>query len=392
HLPIGTAAYRFNLLSALSIAAAAGLVTAVSHQLTTRRPSQLPDWAAAATGLTFAFTPLVWSQAVITEVYGLNLLCLAAFLWALIGKRPSLLTGLLLGLSVTTHLTSLLMLPLAIWLTPRDRWGHLATGLLAGLTPFLLLPWLARGNSPVVWGEPTSFAGWWWLVSGRIYHANLFSLTRSAYLNRASEWAVLLARQFTWAGLLLIIFAFYRLRGENLRLRLGLGGTAVLYILYAFNYGTSDAVVLLLPALLLLSLLLMWGLRRLGWAALLLPAALLLLNYQSVDLSGDHSVRIETSALLQDAPEHAILLTPGDRTIFTLWYFQHVEGQRSDLILIDANLTAFDWYRERLNKRYPDIKGLETDNLLALQELNQEQRPFCTATLDPSAVQTLVCQ
>jgi hypothetical protein len=172
---------------------------------------------------------------------------------------------------------------------------------------------------------------------------------------------------------------------------LGLLGTAVLYILYALNYGTNDAVVLLLPALLLLSLLLVPGLQRLSWLAFLLPAALLLLNYQSVDLSKDRSVRTAAGPLLRGAPENAILLTPGDQTIFTLWYFQHVEGQRSDLIIIDANLVAFDWYRARLAKHYPDVMGLEEDNVLGLRQMNQGKRPFCTATLEPGAPQPLDC-
>lgn len=391
HLPLGTVAYRFNLLSAVSIAAAAGLVTAVSHQLSTRHTSPSPNWAAAATGLTFAFAPLVWSQALITEVYGLNLLCLAAFLWALVGERPSPLTGLLLGLSVTTHLTSLAMLPLAIWLTPRNRWGHLTAGLLAGLTPFLLLPWLARGNSPIVWGQPTRFSGWWWLVSGRLYHANLGSLSGSEVLERLAEWLGRLARQFTWAGLPLIVLAFYRPDWRLLRLRLGLLATAVLIFLYALNYGSSDAVVLLLPAILLLSLLLPTGLQRLGGAALLLPVTLLLLNYSLVALSGDNSVRTAANALLRDAPQDAILLTPGDQTIFTLWYFQYVARQRNDLVLIDANLFAFDWYRRRLGQQYPTIKGLEADDLAALRTMNREKRPFCQATLQTNDPQPLIC-
>jgi hypothetical protein len=325
---------------------------------------------------------LVWGQAVVTEVYGLNLLFLAAFLWALIGKRPSLFTGLLLGLSVTTHLTSLLMLPLAVGLTPRKHWLRLAAGIITGLTPFLLLPWLAQGNSPVIWGAPTTFAGWWWLVSGRLYHANLFSLTGPDLMSRAVEWTKLLANQFTWAGLPLAAFAFYRPGRDALRLRLGGVATAVLYILYALNYGTTDAVVLLLPALFLLSLLLTPGLERLGKLAFLLPAALLLLNYQSVDLSGNLSVRTAASTLLRDAPENAILLTPGDQTIFTLWYLQHVEEQRSDLILMDANLLAFDWYRARLANRYPDVAGLEVDNVSGLRQMNQKRRPFCTTLLE----------
>jgi hypothetical protein len=388
-LPIGPAAFRFNLFSAAAVAGAAGLATMTSHQLFPQ--TERPNWAALAAGLTLAFSALVWSQAVIAEVYGLNLLFLAAFLWALLGKRPSHHTGLLLGISMTTHLTSMLMLPLAFGLSPRKQWFKLIAGIAVGLTPFLLLPWQAQTGSPVIWGQPTTLSGWWWLVSGRIYQPNLFSTARIDLISRSINWAGLLTRQFTWAGIPLILFAFFKPNQGDWRLKLGLLGTAVLYILYALNYNTNDAVVLLLPAILLLSFLLMPGLQSLKHWAILLPAALLLLNYNVVSLRGDHTIRPITLALLREAPENAILLTPGDQTIFTLWYFQHVELYRDDLILIDANLTAFDWYRERLSQRYPDIRGLERDDLTGLQQLNQGQRPFCRAALGPEEQYTLDC-
>lgn len=387
-LPIGSIAFRFNLFSAVATAGAAGFVTAaISKQFQHRH-----NWAGFAAGLSLALAPLVWGQAIVTEVYGLNLLVLAAFLWALLGERPSLRTGLLLGLAMTTHLTSLFMLPLALGLTPRKKWLKLAAGMGLGLTPFLLLPWLARGNSPVIWGDPTTFSGWWWLVSGRIYQANLFSVAWPKVLDRAREWAILLARQFTWAGLPLVLFAFWPPHQDARRLRWGLLGTAVLYIFYALNYNTNDAIVILLPAILLLSFLLAPGLQRLNRWSILLPAALLLLNYNSVSLRGDDIVGTIALALLREAPENAILLTPGDQTIFTLWYWQHVEAHRSDLALIDANLTAFDWYRQRLSQQYPDILGLEIDDLSGLQQLNNGKRPFCTAALGPNEKYTLDCR
>jgi hypothetical protein len=265
-------------------------------------------------------------------------------------------------------------------------------GLALGLTPFLLLPWLAQGDSPVIWGEPTTIAGWWWLVSGQLYHANLFSLPWSETVNRAAEWAILLAGQFTWAGLPLIVYGFFRQPHPNLKVKISLLGTAVLFTLYALNYGISDAVVLLLPTILFMSLLLSDGLQRLGPFSLLLPAALLLINYSSVDLSKEQSVRPAATALLREAPNNAILLTPGDQTIFTLWYFQHVEGQRSDLVLMDANLLAFDWYRKRLAIQYPYIRGLEKDDISSLRRLNEKKRPFCLATLDPASSRSLDCQ
>ena len=379
-LPIGTIAYRFNLFSAVAVAVAAAFITAAARQLVDdQEPGRGKLWGLAA-GLAFAFAPLVWGQAIIAEVYGLNLAVLAALLWALVGKRPSWLIGLLLGLGVTTHLTSWLMLPLALGLVPWRQWGRLSLGLAWGLTPLLALPWLAAGDGPVVWGEPTTLRGWWWLVSGRLYHPNVWAVAKPELWARWLDWSGQLARQFTRPGWLLVAFAFYRVKGEWLRWRLGMLGTAVLYLVYAWGYASSDAIVFILPALLLFSLLLAPGLQRLGRLALFLPLALLLLNYEAIDLSDDRVARPLTEPLLQAAPADAILLTPGDQMIFAFWYYQHVEKQRPDLILIDANLFAFDWYRARLQRRYPDLGSLDVDDLVGLRQTNEGKRPFCMIT------------
>lgn len=397
-LPIHPTALTFNLFSAICMTGAATFVTLIalhdpylvlqpaSHteSLVTERQHPLP---AIATGLTLAFTPLVWSQAVITEVYGLNLLLLAAFLWALLLKRPSWLVGILLGLSFTTHLTSLLMLPLALGLTPWAQWRQVGLGLLLGCIPLLALPWLAQSNSPVIWGKPDTPSGWWWLVSGHLYHANLSLQPVSQLWTRAREWALLLLHQFTVAGPLLLLASLYqRTYPQPVNKRNAwLGITAVLYILYATSYHTVDAQVLLLPSLLLCTILLMPALYRLRTWALLLPVALLLLNFNQQTLHGNTNLRTRAEAALQEIPVNAVVLTPGNETIFALWYFQHVEGQRPDIILIDENLFAFDWYRMQLGQQYTDLHHLADDDLKGFVAANQINHPISPINLNKQA-------
>ncbi len=386
-LPVGTVAWRFNLFSAVCVALAAGVVSVSQIPYSVfRGPYSVsrernPGYVLPAAGLLFAFTPLVWGQALIAEVYGLNLLLVALVMWALGGQRPLpkhkfALTGLLLGLSLTTHLTSVLLLPLALHFTPKAQWAKLGAGLLAGLTPFLLLPLLAQGNSPVVWGDPTTLGGWWWLVSGRIYHANAFALPPDQWLPRLAEWALLLVAGGVVGGL----------GAAGDKLQGGKNGRALLltfwlYVIYAFFYNTPDATVLLLPAVLILALLLAPILWRLGLWGWLLPFALLLLNFNAQNLRDEAPVRPFATAALEGAPNHAILLTPGNETIFTLWYFQVVEGMRPDLVLVDENLFAFDWYRARLQARHPDLRHLANDDLGGFQRENGPLRPILRVNL-----------
>ena len=398
-LPIWPIALRFNLFSALAMAGAVGFVTATAFYImpaptpSTNRTQYL---VAITVGLTVAFASLIWGQAIITEVYGLFMLLSAAFLWALLTHKPTWLTGLLIGLTITAHLTGWLLLPLAILLTPRQKLSQLAVGILGGLLPFALLPLLVTPSSPVIWGDLSSFQGWWWLVSSQIYRGYSFSLPPDLWLPRLSAWSLPILTQFTWAGLPLILAAFFLVKAADRWLYGLLLATAVFYFILAFFYQTDDALIFTLPAWLLLSLLLVPAYQRLGWIALVLPLALILLNFQAKNLKNDHLIRDQAQSLLNEVPENAIVETPGDPTIFTLWYIIYAEAQRTDIIPVDSDLLAFDWYRERLHLLNPDLVGLEQDNLQEFRKFNQAKRPFCFASLaqtnpDTEAVYLLTC-
>jgi len=383
-LPLTPIAFRFNLFSALSMALGAGFVTATALSLTqTQENRDKPRHylIAITTGLTLAFSALIWGQAIITEVYGLFLLLSAAYLWSLLTNKPAWITGFICGLAITAHSTGWLLLPLAIILTPRKKLILLAIGLLIGLLPFVLLPLLGSPASPVIWGNLDTIQGWWWLVSGQIYRGYVFSLPQNLWLTRLSDWGIALFTQFTWAGIPLIIVAFFVADPKLRRLYWLLLGTAILYFIIAFFYHTDDAIVFTLPAWVLLSLLFVPVFQRLGWIALALPLALILLNFQSNNLKDDHLVRHNVESLLLEVPENTILETPGDPTIFALWYIIFAEEQRSDIIPVDSDLFAFDWYRNRLQLLYPDLTGLEHDNLTEFRELNQARRAYCFASL-----------
>jgi len=379
------------------MALGAGFVTATALCLTqTQENGGKPRHylIAIITGLTLAFSALIWGQAIITEVYGLFLLLSAAYLWSLLTNKPAWITGFICGLAITAHSTGWLLLPLAIILIPRKKLIPLAIGLLLGLLPFVLLPLLVTPASPVIWGDLDTIQGWWWLVSGQIYRGYLFSLPPNLWLTRLSDWSVLFFTQFTWASLPLIIAAFFVVDPKLRRLYWLLLGTAVLYFFIAFFYHTNDAIVFTLPAWVLLSLLLVPVFQRLGWIALALPLALILLNFQSNNLKDNHLVRYNVESLLLEVPENTILETPGDPTIFTLWYIIFAEEQRTDIIPVDSDLFAFDWYRNRLQLLYPDLTGLEQDNLTEFRELNQARLTYCFASLaqnESNSPYSLVC-
>jgi hypothetical protein len=107
-----------------------------------------------------------------------------------------------------------------------------------------------------------------------------------------------------------------------------------------------------------------------------LPLVSFLLNFNQQNLRQDDVVQSRANQLLQSAPTQAILTTPGDGTIFTLWTLQHIEEKRPDLLLVDQNLFAFDWYRAQLQTHYPQVVWPNGYDLEGLAAYNKD-RPFC---------------
>jgi hypothetical protein len=377
-LPFGAVPFRFGIFSAASMSVAVALIAATAPHIRFRERAGYGVGAVAA-ALTLAFLAPVWQHAIVPEVYALNLAVVTALLWAVITRRPAALVGLLFGLALTTHGTSLLLLPLVLALTPWRQWPRLGAATLLGLAPLLALPLLAQQGSPVVWGEPRRLDGWWWLVTAQLYRPNLFALGAGEALSRLGRW--IWSAQLAVPALgLLVSLPLARLRGwpRPTRRAAFLALTAFLYLIFAATYRTPDAVVLLLPGLACTFLLLVPLFDRLGPAGLGLPVLLLLVNFGHVGPQDNESARTAVENVLIQAPPEAILLTEGDATTFMLWYVQEVERQRVDLVVVDRNLFGFDWYRRRLASRYswmPYAPDYDLDSLTSLG------RPLCKVQL-----------
>jgi hypothetical protein len=378
-LPIGAIPFRFNLFSALAMSVTVGFFVATATRLSARFSPGARVGAITA-ALTLAFLLPVWQQAIVAEVYALNFAAVSALIFVLLSRRSVVLVGLFLGLAMTTHATSLLLVPLVLALTPWRQWLRLGAAVLLGLAPLLALPLLAQSGSPVVWGEPQQLAGWWWLVTAELYRPNLLALPPGAMLARLGDW--FWSQQLVVPSVILLLSAsplFRREEWPQARLRVALGVTALAYLLFAASYGTPDAAVLLLPGLACAILLLLPFCNRMGPAGLVLPALLLLLNFSQLDLRDDPSPRVVAEGVLQQAPPDAILLAEGDATTFTLWYLHEVERQRPDLAIIDRNLFGFDWYRRQLERRYAWMPHVPDYSPGALSELG---RPLCSTRID----------
>ena len=189
-IPFGSIAYRVNLESAVFTALACALVTFstiiiiedtfINSKFYKANSEKQPGTFSIVaytiglgSGIFFGVCAENWKQAVMTEVYGLNSFFVALFiLLALIWRRQETiekrqkylyLICLILGISVTTHMTSLMYIPVfGIFLLIVDFKILLniktilksALYFVLGFVPFLYLPIASLRNPAMNWGKP----------------------------------------------------------------------------------------------------------------------------------------------------------------------------------------------------------------------------------------------
>src|SRR5215210_6226982 len=366
YLPFGDPAYRVNLSSAAYAAAAVFLVYLICQRLTRR---VAPSCVAA---LLFGLSRDFWSQAVIAEVYTLNTLLVALVIFLLLLWRDTrddghlLLACFSMGLSLTDHLTSGLLLPagvLFICLVDGRKLIDVRLTLkgaalfLLGLAPYLYLPIRASMDPPLNRVAPETWGSFLHLVTGVEFADRMFVNGPTQLAGRAQQYfSDYLTHQFFYAPLLLL--ASVGVARLLLRDRPALAMLAFLYLgwlVWALEYDIRDGYVFYIPTYCVLSLFFAVGVATVlggaqalterssskpGGAALVcLTAAVFVLpfigvgqRYDTVDQSRAYMGRRTIECVAQESRRGAAVLQ--HRSLLN--YMTLVEGRRRDLRLIEV--------------------------------------------------------
>jgi len=405
-------ARRYTLFSALAAAMSAGLIGDLARRLWRRAGGGAGREAlliGAACGLIWGLGPALWSLAVITEVYALHALFAVLLLWRVwtlhedSPRRAWLALGLVAGLGLGNHLTLALLLPgLLLWLWPlltRRRALAALGGLALGLCSYLYLPLAARGNPSVAWGDPGTWAGFWWLVSGQMYRGYVMATPLAHWPVRLADLAGRAMQQFTLPGLALVLLGIESsVRRAPLRQRWAGALLVGLPALYALGYNTSDSHVYLLPVWMLCAVAQVPGamaasralaglrrLRRLVPVTLLAVALWLgITGYGVQDLSDDRTAEDWLQAVATGTPEGALVITGEDGQTFALDYWQWAQGERRDLVVVDGELWAYLWYRRQFGVRHPDVDLPLEGSLEQVVAVGLARGPVYLATRRPA--------
>ena len=395
-VPLGSLAFRTNLFSAIATALAAALVYELVRSLSTNSQEKSAWAVALAAGVAFGLAPLIWSQAVITEVYGLQSFLVALIIYLYVKpmqaspsaqRRLDRWRGLTLGLAMGNHIVTLLLIPAVLVIgsvrrRPTAEHGGLEKFKLdraallrqlgmfgAGVLIYLLIPLRAWSQPPVNWGNVVTPGRFWWLVSGELYQSYYLQFSPVEIWGRVQSCAALLLQQFGLPGVVLGLVGVI-IYGTRSRLLLLTVWTAGVFTVFAIVYGSSDSYVYLIPVFLSFSIWIGSGIFGLSQQSVRLHPflkigfALLVIMYfaghsvkqiDQVDASNDTRAESFGREVLAVAPENAILFAQGDRAVFTLWYFHFALGQRPDVAVLAVDLLHFDWYQENLRATYPAL-------------------------------------
>ncbi|MCO6437074.1 MAG: DUF2723 domain-containing protein [Phycisphaerae bacterium] len=351
----GDPARGTRMLSAVSTAGAVALLCLIAIRLT----GSVSAGARAAGVL--AVVPAIWSSAVITEIYSVNLffvaLSLLLFLrWA---ERPVLSRGLaagaVLGLSLGSGLANLLMLPgfLVLFFGVRPiRWRQgLLTAAMFVASGALIESWnYFRAASYLPLGTqyvPNTLGGLLRYLSGAQFGTTMVQ-PPGFYLGRLIEHGLHVLASLSWIGIIPAAIGVAVLWGRSRGLVISLGLMFAGNFLYFTGHPWVDYQEMINPSYFLICLFLACGLawmqqrKRRFWEAagtaipIIVTAWLLVVGlFDHPPQSTARPVTSFVTASLERFPPDAVAVCDWYK-FAPMVYFQRVHGMRPDVTLVEA--------------------------------------------------------
>jgi hypothetical protein len=378
-LPLGTVAWRANLLSAVCVAIALGTLTAIGGRVGVR------PWLAAVAALATGAVATVWSSAVIAEVNPLHLALMAllihrSLVWAdELRLRDLALGGLLVGLGLGNHLLTAFVAPFfigyALWagrhrLVERPAW-ILAPVLAAagGLAVYAYIPIAAALDPPLVYNDPVTFDRLRFLVTGEQFRKDFDGLFTPASLSTFTaslgDLVRLSAAKATPILPLVGLIGLALLVRRRIAFGLACWGALVAGLIVWANYLRLEHY-LLVPWLLIgigagvaLDAAVNGAQRLLGDrpAGRAIPAAagligvalvvdLVVVNLPVANRNDDRSAQAYIDTMFGQLPANAAILSYwGGST--PLWHARLVEGLRPDVLVVDDTNVVYEGWGSR---------------------------------------------
>ena len=365
----------------------------------------------------FSFSPILWSQAVINEVYSLNIfLCSLIILIALYWyKRNSSLNNpetfnpcliyllaYLLGLGSGNHLLSLFIFPALFFLLITSGYKGayslkslilIAGFFILGISIYLYLPIRSSLDPALNWGNPSSWLNLKNHLTAKMYQSRMFSETQTEFWNNLRYFGSTFLKQFPVWAFPIMLLGFLRAIKQNLRIDLFFFLIIFFNLLWSLNYGIKDIDPYFLQTILVSGFFLFSGLLFFFQLLEKLLSFLksssrlkIVLNYSIVSVliiffllrfpgefksqnrSKNYIPYDFTSNILRSAHKDALILTEVWDYYSPWLYLRFVENKRPDLLMVSTDLLEWSWFQDHLQKYYPRLYGNSSPEIEAYNQ------------------------
>lgn len=384
-------AYRTNLLSAFFGALTVGIVFLIARKITCR------PLIAFFTALSFGVTRTFWSQAVITEVYTLNLFFVSLFFLFVVHYISSPASEkyfwgitFAFGMGFTNHTMVVLLVPVYIYiilLNPsiitvrKTCFGVLIISLCA--LSYLYLPIRAVKDPLINIGNPVSPAQISWVMLAKPFQNYMFSLPSGKFYYQGSAFP--LFEQFTILEFIIGIIGFWELFKQESKLCWSFILLFVLNVLYSLNYEISDIAAYFLMSYMIFSLWIGYGMKSifekstpvaskyLAPGVIQAVIAVFLLLIFNVHFRSNFGIvsepeRQEAVNYARDVfnimEKNSVLVVLGGNLAHTVLYYKHETLRGDGADILDANWIIWKWYLEQVKRRaHVKIPEINLDKL-----------------------------
>ena len=393
-VPLEEVAFRVNALSALLDALAAGVLCCG-----VARWSRSTGAGLLAAGL-FAFSPLVWSYAVVAEVFALNNLLVCCLFYSLVrfADSPSLRWArwgaLTVGLGLSNHHTFVVYaVPVVVYVAWRGRAFLFSPRALAqvlglfalGVLPYLYLPIAGAARNAVTWGDFSSLETILHHVLRRDYGTFQLGAGEAGQWGAWSRWLLVmqaLFRNTLYVGLpVALLGCMYGLMGarrdRDVTVVMLVGWLAYLAMVgFLFNLAIENPVLVgvearfwqmaAIPVFAWAGLgvqqLASWAVPRkfvetavfaIAVVAIGLQSAM---HFQAANQRDNFVFRDYANTILAGLPAGALLILNSDSAINSVRYLQAVEGVRKDVRVAPMSWMQLGWYTDWMREEWRTLQ------------------------------------
>ena len=396
--------FQANFLAAIYCSISVGLFSKFLFEIfLISKVNSLPETTIKliiiSSSIVLGLSTTFWFQSTSVEVYSLHLVLIISTLFLFVKAFRNddakfwYLFAYFFGISLSNHMTSILIIPAAVYLYFKknsfNKNSFLFGARLALITAisamivYLYLPIRAMQEPILNWGNPIDFERFWRHFTGAQYQVWIFS-SLEASKKQLSYFIQNLTNEFFSIIYLPIIFgivSLFKISKTVLFFTLLLTFST---ILYSINYDIVDIDSYFLLTYISFIVFFFFGIIRIlefsknptinvilmTIILIIFPALQLTMNHDKVDQSDNFIFEDYTKASLNSLPANSILFSyQWDYLISPSYYFQFVENYRRDVTIVDKELLRRSWYFDQLNN---------VDNSL-LSGLNNEVKSFLDA-------------